>query len=45
MVHLFLGKTCDVELLQSVDALTERTRRWAQDYLTENVYLIIPKRI
>ncbi|XP_029370117.1 probable thiopurine S-methyltransferase isoform X2 [Echeneis naucrates] len=42
-VHNLFGSSCDIELLQSVDALTERQRAWGLDYLTENVYLITLK--
>ncbi len=37
------GNSCDVELLQLVDALTERHKEWGLDYLTENVHLITLK--
>ncbi|KAL0962471.1 hypothetical protein UPYG_G00340440 [Umbra pygmaea] len=40
--HLF-GKTCDIEMLQSIDALTDREKAWGLDFLTENVHLITPK--
>lgn len=39
------GPSCDVELLQSVDAMTERHRSWNIDYLTENVFLITLKNV
>ncbi|XP_039978039.1 probable thiopurine S-methyltransferase isoform X1 [Xiphias gladius] len=42
-VHSLFGKSCDIERLQSVDALTDRQREWGLDYLTENVHLITPK--
>lgn len=42
-VQSLFGKSCDLELLQSVDALTDRQRGWGLDYLTENVHLITPK--
>ncbi|XP_045914437.1 probable thiopurine S-methyltransferase isoform X2 [Micropterus dolomieu] len=42
-VHGLFGNSCDIELLQSVDALTDRQRAWGLDYLTENVHLITPK--
>ncbi|KAM4630256.1 putative thiopurine S-methyltransferase [Polymixia lowei] len=37
------GNNCDIELLQSVDALTDRQRAWGLDSLTEIVHLITPK--
>ncbi|XP_071402125.1 probable thiopurine S-methyltransferase isoform X2 [Centroberyx affinis] len=42
-VHSLFGNSCDIELLQSVDALTERQRGWGLDSFTENVHLITPK--
>nr|XP_040044435.1 probable thiopurine S-methyltransferase isoform X1 [Gasterosteus aculeatus aculeatus]XP_040044436.1 probable thiopurine S-methyltransferase isoform X1 [Gasterosteus aculeatus aculeatus] len=39
------GKSCDLELLQSADAMTERYRAWGLDSLTENLHLITPKSI
>lgn len=39
------GPSCNVELLQSVDALTERQRKWYRDFLTENVFLITLKNV
>ncbi|XP_041665365.1 probable thiopurine S-methyltransferase isoform X1 [Cheilinus undulatus] len=42
-VHSLYGSSCDIELLQSVDALTDRTRNWGLDFLTENVHLITLK--
>ncbi|XP_008297401.1 probable thiopurine S-methyltransferase [Stegastes partitus] len=42
-VHDLFGSSCDVELLQSVDALTDRHRNWGLDFLTEKVHLITPK--
>ncbi|XP_070778456.1 probable thiopurine S-methyltransferase isoform X1 [Enoplosus armatus] len=44
-VQSLFGNSCDIELLQSVDALTDRHRGWGLDYLTENVHLITPKSI
>ncbi|XP_044026541.1 probable thiopurine S-methyltransferase isoform X2 [Siniperca chuatsi] len=44
-VHSLFGNSCDIELLQSVDALTDRQRGWGLDYLTENVHLITQKSI
>uniref|UniRef100_A0A667WZE3 thiopurine S-methyltransferase n=1 Tax=Myripristis murdjan TaxID=586833 RepID=A0A667WZE3_9TELE len=42
-VHSLFGSHYDIELLQSVDALTDRQRAWGLDSLTENVHLITPK--
>ncbi|XP_056154681.1 probable thiopurine S-methyltransferase isoform X2 [Lampris incognitus] len=42
-VQRLFGNSCDVELLQSADALTDRQRGWGLDFLTENIHLIIPK--
>ncbi|CAK6965792.1 probable thiopurine S-methyltransferase isoform X2 [Scomber scombrus] len=42
VIRLF-GECCDIEQLQSVDALTDRQRSWGLDYFTENVHLISPK--
>ncbi|KAM7384541.1 hypothetical protein PAMA_011753 [Pampus argenteus] len=42
VIGLF-GESCDIELLQSVDSLTDRQRGWGLDYLTENVHLVTPK--
>ncbi|XP_075907728.1 putative thiopurine S-methyltransferase isoform X2 [Nelusetta ayraudi] len=42
-VHSLFGSTCDLELLQSVDALTERHKSWGLDFLTENVFLLTVK--
>lgn len=39
------GKSCDVELLESFDSLTDRQRGWGLDYLDERVHLITPKSI
>lgn len=39
------GPSCNVELLQSLDALTERQRSWNLDYLTENLFLITLKNV
>ncbi|XP_078124228.1 putative thiopurine S-methyltransferase isoform X2 [Sander vitreus] len=44
-VNSLFGNSCDIELLSSLDALTERQRGWGLDYLTENVHLITPKSI
>ncbi|XP_054461449.1 probable thiopurine S-methyltransferase isoform X2 [Anoplopoma fimbria] len=44
-VASLFGNSCDRELLQSHDALTDRQRGWGLDYLTENVHLITPKSI
>ncbi|XP_070702716.1 probable thiopurine S-methyltransferase [Pempheris klunzingeri] len=42
-VHSLFGNSCDIEQLQSVDALTDRQQAWGLDYLTETVHLITPK--
>ncbi|XP_026156109.1 probable thiopurine S-methyltransferase [Mastacembelus armatus] len=42
-VHNLFGNRCDIELLQSVDALTDKQKAWGLDYFTENVHLITPK--
>ncbi|XP_029299731.1 probable thiopurine S-methyltransferase isoform X2 [Cottoperca gobio] len=39
------GNSCDIKLLHSVGALTDRQRGWGLDDLTENIHLIIPKSI
>ncbi|KAM9340132.1 putative thiopurine S-methyltransferase [Symphorus nematophorus] len=44
-VQSLFGSSCDIELLQSVDALTDRQRDWGLDFFTENVHLITPKSI
>ncbi|KAM9385026.1 putative thiopurine S-methyltransferase isoform 1-T1 [Pholidichthys leucotaenia] len=42
-VHSLFGNSCDIEFLQSLDVLTERTRSWGLDSLTENVHLLTLK--
>lgn len=42
-VHSLFGSRCDVQLLQSEDALTDRQRAWGLDALTENVHLVTLK--
>ncbi|XP_037548775.1 probable thiopurine S-methyltransferase [Nematolebias whitei] len=42
-VQDLFGSSCDLELLQSTDALTDRTRTWGLASLTENVHLITLK--
>ncbi|AWP21410.1 putative thiopurine S-methyltransferase [Scophthalmus maximus] len=42
-VHSLFGSSCNIELLQSVDALTDRYRGWGLDSLTENVHLVTLK--
>ncbi|XP_069032242.1 probable thiopurine S-methyltransferase isoform X1 [Embiotoca jacksoni] len=42
-VHSLFGNSCDIELLQSADVLTDRQRDWGLDYFTENVHLITLK--
>ncbi|XP_068567393.1 probable thiopurine S-methyltransferase isoform X1 [Cebidichthys violaceus] len=44
-VASLFGNSCDLEQLQSLDALTDRQRGWGLDYLTETVHLITPKSI
>eukprot|EP00064_Thunnus_orientalis_P002056 superscaffoldBa00000143_g2063 len=39
-VTRLFGERCDIELLQSVDALTDRQRAWGLDYLTETVSVL-----
>ncbi|XP_032435868.1 probable thiopurine S-methyltransferase [Xiphophorus hellerii] len=39
-VQSLFGSRCDVKLLQSVDALTDRQRAWGLEALTENVHLL-----
>ncbi|XP_034017245.1 probable thiopurine S-methyltransferase [Thalassophryne amazonica] len=42
-VHHLFGNSCFIELLQSVDAFTEKAKAWGLTALTENVHLITPK--
>ncbi|XP_006794533.1 probable thiopurine S-methyltransferase [Neolamprologus brichardi] len=42
-VHSLFGSSCDIELLQSEDALTDKQRNWGLDKFLENVHLITPK--
>uniref|UniRef100_A0A3Q1FV01 thiopurine S-methyltransferase n=1 Tax=Acanthochromis polyacanthus TaxID=80966 RepID=A0A3Q1FV01_9TELE len=42
-LHSLFGHCCNIELLQAADALTDRTRKWGLDYLTEKVHLLTPK--
>uniref|UniRef100_A0A3P8TNB9 thiopurine S-methyltransferase n=1 Tax=Amphiprion percula TaxID=161767 RepID=A0A3P8TNB9_AMPPE len=42
-LHSLFGHCCNIELLQSADALTDRTKKWGLDYLTEKVHLLTPK--
>ncbi|XP_029976524.1 probable thiopurine S-methyltransferase isoform X1 [Salarias fasciatus] len=42
-VHSLFGSRCDIETLQSVDAMTDRQREWGLDYLKEAVHLITMK--
>ncbi|KAM4725909.1 putative thiopurine S-methyltransferase [Anableps anableps] len=42
-VQSLFGSRCNVELLQSVDAFTDRQRAWGLDSLTENVHLVTLK--
>lgn len=34
------GKMCNIQMLESVDALTERQKAWGIDYFTEKVHLL-----
>nr|XP_020453192.1 thiopurine S-methyltransferase [Monopterus albus] len=42
-IHSLFGNSCDIELLQSEDAMTDRQRDWGLDYFTEHVHLITLK--
>lgn len=42
-VHKLFGSSCDIQRLQSFDALTDRQRGWGLDSLIENVHLITLK--
>ncbi|CAN9504235.1 unnamed protein product [Ophioblennius macclurei] len=42
-VQKLFGGSCDIETLQSEDALMDRHREWGLQYLTEKVQLITPK--
>ncbi|XP_034560761.1 probable thiopurine S-methyltransferase isoform X2 [Notolabrus celidotus] len=42
-VKSLFGNSCNIELLQSVDALLDRHRGWGLDYLTETVHIITLK--
>ncbi|XP_047460396.1 probable thiopurine S-methyltransferase isoform X2 [Mugil cephalus] len=42
-LHSLFGKSCDIEELLSVDAMTDRQRSWGLDSLKENVYLLTTK--
>uniref|UniRef100_A0A8C7Z3E0 thiopurine S-methyltransferase n=1 Tax=Oryzias sinensis TaxID=183150 RepID=A0A8C7Z3E0_9TELE len=42
-VRSLFGSSCNVELLQSVDALTDRQRDWGLDSFMENIHLITLK--
>nr|XP_046273279.1 probable thiopurine S-methyltransferase isoform X3 [Scatophagus argus] len=44
-VQSLFGNSCDIELLHSLDILTDEEQGWGLDYLTENVYLITLKSI
>uniref|UniRef100_UPI0037E98669 probable thiopurine S-methyltransferase n=1 Tax=Semicossyphus pulcher TaxID=241346 RepID=UPI0037E98669 len=44
-VQSLYGSSCNIELMQSEDILTERTRGWGLDYLTEHIHLITLKNI
>jgi hypothetical protein len=43
IVFLIPGKSCDIELLQSLDALTDREKARGMDFFTERVHLITLK--
>ncbi|XP_028819254.1 probable thiopurine S-methyltransferase isoform X2 [Denticeps clupeoides] len=40
--HLF-GQMCDIELLESVDALSDKFKKWGLDAITENAHLLTLK--
>ncbi|XP_036827197.1 probable thiopurine S-methyltransferase isoform X2 [Oncorhynchus mykiss] len=42
-VQSLFGKSCDIELLQSLDALTDREKARGMDFFTEKVHLITLK--
>ncbi|KAJ8267523.1 hypothetical protein COCON_G00126950 [Conger conger] len=42
-VENLFGKTCDIQLLDSADAFTDKHREWGLDYLIEKVHLLTPK--
>uniref|UniRef100_A0A6Q2WX52 thiopurine S-methyltransferase n=2 Tax=Esox lucius TaxID=8010 RepID=A0A6Q2WX52_ESOLU len=42
-VQNLFGKSCDIELLHSIDALTDRQKAWGLDFFIENLHLITPK--
>ncbi|XP_061597946.1 probable thiopurine S-methyltransferase isoform X2 [Cololabis saira] len=42
-VQSLFGGSCDLELLESEDAFTDRHRGWGLDYLTEKVHLLTLK--
>ncbi|XP_042082140.1 probable thiopurine S-methyltransferase [Haplochromis burtoni] len=41
--YSLFGSSCDIELLQSMDAMTDLQRQWWLDKCTQNAYLITPK--
>ncbi|XP_006011442.1 probable thiopurine S-methyltransferase isoform X2 [Latimeria chalumnae] len=42
-IENLFGKSCNIKLLESVDALTDRQRKWGLDYFVEQVHLITLK--
>ncbi|XP_065327928.1 probable thiopurine S-methyltransferase [Pelmatolapia mariae] len=42
-LHSLFGTSCDIELLQSLDAMTDLQRQWGLDKFTQNAHLITPK--
>ncbi|XP_048464838.1 probable thiopurine S-methyltransferase [Rhincodon typus] len=43
VIHDLYGQSCNIQLLQSSDALTDRQRMWGLDSFTEQVHLITLK--
>ncbi|XP_023146935.2 probable thiopurine S-methyltransferase [Amphiprion ocellaris] len=42
-LHTLFGKSCNIELLQSTDIMSDMWRDFGMDYLNERVFLITPK--
>lgn len=42
-VHSLFGTSCDIELLQSEDTMSEKFKNWGLDSITENVHLLVLK--
>ncbi|XP_075995503.1 putative thiopurine S-methyltransferase [Genypterus blacodes] len=42
-VHSLFGKSCELELVQSEDALTDKQKAWDLDFLSETIHLITLK--